>query len=164
MDFLRWEGEERGGSCEGAICESSSGDGTCRRRLESKPQHLCCTRFKMSSLRQSQIQSLLTLLNLNNPVENTATTTTTGTSNGGSSNHLSSSSAPPSRPNSSASQRQIPSSGAATPNSTTDEPQLVIPNGPPVWKLLILDKVSQKILSTSLKVQDLRDAGVTLHL
>lgn len=35
---------------------------------------------------------------------------------------------------------------------------------PPVWKVLILDKVSQEILATSMRVQDLRDQGVTLHM
>ncbi|WFD42064.1 Vesicle trafficking between the ER and Golgi [Malassezia psittaci] len=35
---------------------------------------------------------------------------------------------------------------------------------PPVWKVLVMDPTSTDILSTSLRVQDLRENGVTLHL
>ena len=35
---------------------------------------------------------------------------------------------------------------------------------PPVWKILIMDQTSTDILATSLRVQDLRENGVTLHL
>jgi hypothetical protein len=42
------------------------------------------------------------------------------------------------------------------------------PAGPvaaaPVWKVLILDEASKDVLATSLRVQDLRDQGVTLHM
>lgn len=31
------------------------------------------------------------------------------------------------------------------------------------WKILILDNVSKDVLSTAVKVQDLREQGVTLH-
>ena len=31
------------------------------------------------------------------------------------------------------------------------------------WKILILDNYSKDILSTTVKVQDLREQGVTLH-
>lgn len=31
------------------------------------------------------------------------------------------------------------------------------------WKVLVLDNVSKDILSTAVKVQDLREQGVTLH-
>jgi hypothetical protein len=34
----------------------------------------------------------------------------------------------------------------------------------PVWKVLVLDSRGQDILATSLRVQDLRDNGVTLHM
>lgn len=34
----------------------------------------------------------------------------------------------------------------------------------PVWKVLIYDRVGQDILSPLLKVGELRDLGVTLHL
>ena len=36
--------------------------------------------------------------------------------------------------------------------------------GVPTWKVLIMDKVGQDIVATSLRVQDLRAQGVTLHL
>jgi len=35
---------------------------------------------------------------------------------------------------------------------------------PPVWKILVLDEVSKDILATVLRVHDLRDVGVTLHV
>lgn len=35
---------------------------------------------------------------------------------------------------------------------------------PLVWKVLILDDLSKDILATSLRVQDLREQGVTLHM
>ena len=38
------------------------------------------------------------------------------------------------------------------------------PAGPTVWKVLILDNRSKDVLATVLRVQDLRDAGVTLHV
>lgn len=34
----------------------------------------------------------------------------------------------------------------------------------PTWKVLVMDKVGQDVLATSLRVQDLRAAGVTLHV
>jgi hypothetical protein len=36
--------------------------------------------------------------------------------------------------------------------------------GPLVWKVLVLDEQSKDILATSLRVQDLREQGVTLHM
>lgn len=36
--------------------------------------------------------------------------------------------------------------------------------GPPVWKILVLDQETKDILATVLRVQDLRDIGVTLHV
>ncbi|CAG7852025.1 SubName: Full=Related to SLY1 protein {ECO:0000313/EMBL:CCA75728.1} [Serendipita indica DSM 11827] len=38
------------------------------------------------------------------------------------------------------------------------------PSGPTVWKVLILDNRSKDVLATVLRVQDLRDVGVTLHV
>ncbi|KAJ3505637.1 hypothetical protein NLJ89_g7315 [Agrocybe chaxingu] len=35
---------------------------------------------------------------------------------------------------------------------------------PPVWKILVLDQQTKDVLATVLRVQDLRDAGVTLHV
>ncbi|KAF8963915.1 Sly1 vesicle trafficking sec1-like protein [Flammula alnicola] len=37
-------------------------------------------------------------------------------------------------------------------------------SGPPVWKVLVLDQQTKDVLATVLRVQDLRDAGVTLHV
>ncbi|KAG8864796.1 Vesicle trafficking between the ER and Golgi [Tulasnella sp. 330] len=34
----------------------------------------------------------------------------------------------------------------------------------PVWKVLVLDELSKDVLATVLRVQDLRDVGVTLHV
>ncbi|SPO19998.1 related to SLY1 protein [Ustilago trichophora] len=96
-----------------------------------------------SSLRIAQVNSLLSLLNLNTS----------------SFNHASSSSAPGSnynsRPGSAAGPNDASGAGATDPS---------IPSGPPVWKVLIMDKVSKDILATSLRVQDLRENGVTLHM
>ncbi|PAV22325.1 SLY1 [Pyrrhoderma noxium] len=50
---------------------------------------------------------------------------------------------------------------------TTNKPssQLNIPAaGPPVWKILVLDQRTKDVLATVLRVQDLRDVGVTLHV
>ncbi|PPQ64299.1 hypothetical protein CVT26_002182 [Gymnopilus dilepis] len=46
------------------------------------------------------------------------------------------------------------SSGIKTPSAS----------GPPVWKILVLDQQTKDVLATVLRVQDLRDAGVTLHV
>jgi hypothetical protein len=39
-----------------------------------------------------------------------------------------------------------------------------VAQGPLVWKVLVLDELSKDILATSLRVQDLREQGVTLHM
>lgn len=51
----------------------------------------------------------------------------------------------------------------STSSSSNSSPN---PTGPalPTWKVLILDSRSQDILSTALRVQDLRATGVTLHM
>jgi hypothetical protein len=36
--------------------------------------------------------------------------------------------------------------------------------GPSVWKVLVLDQQTKDVLATVLRVQDLRDVGVTLHV
>ncbi|KAF9444597.1 SLY1 protein [Macrolepiota fuliginosa MF-IS2] len=79
-----------------------------------------------TTLQQAQTRALLTLLNLNQPVES------------------------PSSPLAS----NKPSSGLKTPPVT----------GPPVWKILVLDQQTKDVLATVLRVQDLRDVGVTLHV
>lgn len=47
----------------------------------------------------------------------------------------------------------------ATPSTGIEDAQ-----APLVWKVLILDDLSKDILATSLRVQDLREQGVTLHM
>ncbi|SJX60373.1 related to SLY1 protein [Sporisorium reilianum f. sp. reilianum] len=94
-----------------------------------------------SSLRIAQVNSLLSLLNLNTSSFNHAS---------------SSSSAPGSNYNS------RPGSAAGQNDAASTDP--AVPSGPPVWKVLVMDKVSKDILATSLRVQDLRENGVTLHM
>jgi hypothetical protein len=48
------------------------------------------------------------------------------------------------------------------PSSTSRSPSPI--QAAPVWKILVLDDVSKDILATVLRVQDLRDVGVTLHV
>lgn len=74
-------------------------------------------------MQQAQTAALLSLLNLNNPVEAQNETSKSG-------------------------------SGFKTPP----------PSGPPVWKILVLDQHTKDVLATVLRVQDLRDVGVTLHV
>ncbi|EPQ28845.1 uncharacterized protein PFL1_03648 [Pseudozyma flocculosa PF-1] len=95
-----------------------------------------------SSLRSAQLQSLLSLLNLNNP-------------------SFSHSSTASSAPGSAYTSRPGSASGVEGPDA---KGQIEVPSGPPVWKVLVMDKVSKDILATSLRVQDLRENGVTLHM
>lgn len=53
----------------------------------------------------------------------------------------------------------FPASSGASTSAVEDGPQ-----GPLVWKVLILDEQSKDVLATSLRVQDLREQGVTLHM
>ncbi|GJJ07194.1 hypothetical protein Clacol_001394 [Clathrus columnatus] len=51
-----------------------------------------------------------------------------------------------------------------TPASKSQK-ELNVPNAVlPVWKILVLDQTTKDILATVLRVQDLRDVGVTLHV
>lgn len=77
----------------------------------------------LTTLQQAQTRALLSLLNLNHPIESSTTTAKQG-------------------------------SGFKTPPVS----------GPPVWKVLVLDQQTKDVLATILRVQDLRDAGVTLHV
>jgi hypothetical protein len=79
------------------------------------------------TVQQAQTNALLSMLNLNKPLEPSISTTSTSSK--------------------AASALKVP---AAT--------------GPPVWKILVLDQESKDILATVLRVQDLRDIGVTLHV
>lgn len=51
-----------------------------------------------------------------------------------------------------------PASGKTGSGFKTPQP------GPPVWKVLVLDQQTKDVLATVLRVQDLRDVGVTLHV
>ncbi|KAN0063034.1 Vesicle trafficking between the ER and Golgi [Thecaphora frezii] len=93
------------------------------------------------SLRAAQLQSLLSLLNLNDPSFSHASTA---------------SSAPGSTYNS--------RPGSAAGDRDAKAQDIAVPSGPPVWKVLIMDRISKDILATSLRVQDLRENGVTLHM
>ena len=97
-----------------------------------------------SSLRIAQVNSLLSLLNLNTSSFNHASS--------------SSSSAPGSNYNS------RPGSAAGQNDTAANPADPSVPSAPPVWKVLVMDKVSKDILATSLRVQDLRENGVTLHM
>jgi sec1 family domain-containing protein 1 len=56
-------------------------------------------------------------------------------------------------------------SNASTRSTTHSDSRAPSPSqGPPVWKILVLDDVSKDVLATVLRVQDLRDVGVTLHV
>ncbi|TFY67325.1 hypothetical protein EVJ58_g1704 [Rhodofomes roseus] len=79
------------------------------------------------TLQESQTNALLTLLNLNNPVE------------------------PPSNP-------------LTNPPKHASSTKTPVATGPPVWKVLVLDQHTKDVLATVLRVQDLRDVGVTLHV
>ena len=42
--------------------------------------------------------------------------------------------------------------------------ELLAVNGEPVWKFLVFDKLGQDVISSVLRVSDLREAGVTVHM
>ncbi|KAG6842426.1 hypothetical protein C0991_007556 [Blastosporella zonata] len=50
------------------------------------------------------------------------------------------------------------------PANTGKSPKGSQPTGPPVWKILVLDQQTKDVLATVLRVQDIRDVGVTLHV
>ncbi|KZT02503.1 Sec1-like protein [Laetiporus sulphureus 93-53] len=82
------------------------------------------------TLQEAQMAALLTLLNLNNPVENTSGIINLSAGSG----------------------------------KTASSLKVPVPTGPPVWKVLVLDQHTKDVLATVLRVQDLRDVGVTLHV
>ena len=49
-------------------------------------------------------------------------------------------------------------------NKSGSKINIPAPSGPPVWKVLVLDQRTKDVLATVLRVQDLRDVGVTLHV
>ncbi|KAH7914743.1 Sec1-like protein [Hygrophoropsis aurantiaca] len=80
-----------------------------------------------TTLQQAQTAALLSLLNLNSPVDLPGGTNT-------------------------------PTGKASTLSKASPS------SGPPVWKVLVLDQQTKDVLATVLRVQDLRDVGVTLHV
>ncbi|KAH8987379.1 SLY1 protein [Lactarius hatsudake] len=79
------------------------------------------------TVQQAQTNALLSMLNLNQPVEPSISTT-------------------------------------STPSKAAPTLKLPATTGPPIWKILVLDQETKDILATVLRVQDLRDIGVTLHV
>jgi len=51
-------------------------------------------------------------------------------------------------------------------NQEEEKDELVpnVTNGEPVWKFLVFDKLGQDVISSVLRVSDLREAGVTVHM
>ena len=51
------------------------------------------------------------------------------------------------------------------PNSQQSSDLLPQPlTGDPVWKFLVFDRLGQNVISSVLRVSDLREAGVTVHM
>lgn len=55
-----------------------------------------------------------------------------------------------------------PSRDSATAQYQIDS--LLTENGEPVWKVLVFDNLGRDIISSVLRVNDLRSKGVTIHL
>lgn len=94
------------------------------------------------TLRDRQVQSLLSMLNFNQPP--THLPGSNGSSSGSGSGSVNGN-----------------NSRSALPGMSSD-PSTSAPL--PTWKVLVLDQRAQDVLATTLRVQDLRDAGVTLHM
>ncbi|CDZ96576.1 sly1 vesicle trafficking sec1-like protein [Phaffia rhodozyma] len=56
-----------------------------------------------------------------------------------------------------------PSTAGQNGRASNPAAQPIVTNAP-VWKVLVLDEVSKDVLATTLRVQDLREQGVTLHM
>lgn len=54
--------------------------------------------------------------------------------------------------------------GSVASSNSAAKTNPALPSGPPVWKILVLDQRTKDVLATVLRVQDLRDVGVTLHV
>lgn len=55
-------------------------------------------------------------------------------------------------------------SSALTTSKSGSKLNIPAASGPPVWKILVLDQRTKDVLATVLRVQDLRDVGITLHV
>lgn len=91
------------------------------------------------------------MLNLNNPVSAASSSSSSATA------------AQRQQQQSQPSLNGKPSASSSAPGAKGSD-DIELPKGPPTWKVLVMDKTSQDILATTLKVQDLRDNGVTLHM
>lgn len=92
------------------------------------------------SLRDKQVASLVSLLNFNQPPASSAA------SGSASSSHA----------------HAHTNGGSGPLAGLSNDASLNAPL--PTWKVLILDQRAQDVIATTLRVQDLRDNGVTLHL
>lgn len=55
--------------------------------------------------------------------------------------------------------------GYSTPHSeTAPAPPIVNADGEPIWKVLVFDNFGRDVISSVLRVDDLREKGVTNHL
>ena len=90
------------------------------------------------SLRDKQVASLISLLNFNQPPAGAATASA------------------------STSHTHPHTNGSGPLAGLSNDGSLNAPL--PTWKVLILDQRAQDVIATTLRVQDLRDNGVTLHL
>lgn len=53
---------------------------------------------------------------------------------------------------------------SSPPSAAPSNTAYVVATPIPTWKVLIMDKIAQDVMATSLRVQDLREQGVTLHM
>jgi len=60
--------------------------------------------------------------------------------------------------------QDVPAPSATQPKSAPAAVKAPTSTAPLVWKVLVLDQQTKDVLATVLRVQDLRDAGVTLHV
>lgn len=81
------------------------------------------------TLQQAQTNALLTLLNLNEPID-----------------------------------LSVSAKDSSSTTGKTTALNVPAPSGPTVWKVLVLDQFTKDVIATVLRVQDLRDVGVTLHV
>lgn len=59
----------------------------------------------------------------------------------------------------------VPSVQETNPNGLISQTTAIFnDNGEPVWKVLVFDKMGMDIISSVLRVNDLRGRGVTIHL
>lgn len=55
-------------------------------------------------------------------------------------------------------------SSSADPSGGSQTTPLLNENGEPIWKVLVFDNLGRDIISSVLRVNDLRSKGVTIHL